>query len=337
MTRSPSSQTGLYPLRFAPIYEYRPWGGKRLAGLLGDSLQDDDTVGEAWVLSDREGYLSRVVEGPLEGTSLRDLMEQFPDEMLGKMAKRFTRFPLLLKFLDARRMLSVQVHPSDRHVDYLPGGETGKTEAWVILEAEPQCRIYAGLKPDTTPALLRRALDDKTVTEHLSYFTPKPGDGVFLAAGTVHAFGDGVVVFEVQQNSDVTYRLYDWDHVDPHTGRPRDLQVEAAIACIDFSQGAVAPVQALLEETEPVIRERLFDSEHFCLWRLHGHLPCSVGAPGSMRALVCIAGTGQLEHNGETYAVKMGDVIVVPAVVGQCVFRPRGVVSLLEIALPEER
>ena len=103
------------------------------------------------MLSDREGYLSRVVEGPLEGTSLRDLMEQFPEEMLGEMARRFERFPLLLKFIDARQMLSVQVHPSDRHVDYLPEGESGKTEAWVVLEAEPQCRIYAGLKPGTTP------------------------------------------------------------------------------------------------------------------------------------------------------------------------------------------
>ena len=232
----------------------------------------------------------------------------------------FRRFPLLLKFLDAREMLSVQVHPADAHTDLLPAGETGKTEAWVVLEAGAESRIYAGLKPATTADNLRRAIANGAVAGHLVSFTPKPGDGVFLPAGTVHALGGDVVVFEVQQNSDVTFRLYDWDHVDAKTGKPRALQVDQAIACIDFAQGALGPVVPVVEEVTPVLRERLFRCEQFALWRLRGESPFIVGVMGTPRVVVCIAGNGQLEHDGDTYAVGKGDVLLLPAVVGSVCF-----------------
>jgi mannose-6-phosphate isomerase len=254
--------------------------------------------------------------------------------MLGKLAGRFQRFPLLLKFLDCREVLSVQVHPSDLQTDYLPAGEHGKTEAWVVLEAGPSSRIYAGLDPGTTADDLRQALANRTVADHLASFTPKPGDGVFLPAGTVHSLG-GPVVFEVQENSDVTFRLYDWDRLDAKTGQPRDLQVEQALACIDFAQGVVGPVAPVVEVATPVLRERLFDCDYFRLWRLSWELPFVVGAAGAPRLLVCIAGEGQLEHGGAVYAVGKGDVFLLPAVVGTCSFQPRGAVSLLEIAVPE--
>src|ERR1039458_8958092 len=141
--------------------------------------------------------------------------------MLGELAPRFSRFPLLLKFLDAHDVLSVQVHPSDRQTNYLPAGETGKTEAWVVLDAGPESRIYAGLQPGTTPDSLRRSLTIGAISDHLAPFTPKPGDAVFLPAGTVHSLGGDLVVFEVQENSDVTFRIYDWDRVDAKTGQPR--------------------------------------------------------------------------------------------------------------------
>src|SRR5262245_219870 len=137
----------LYPLRFEPIYQYRLWGGRRLAELLSAPLPGDEPIGEAWILSDRDDHPSRVAEGPLKGKTIAELLEEWPGPMLGKLASRFPRFPLLLKFLDAREVLSVQVHPSDRQTEYIPAGETGKTEAWVVLEAGPESRIYAGLKP----------------------------------------------------------------------------------------------------------------------------------------------------------------------------------------------
>ena len=325
----------MYPLRFEPIYQYRTWGGRRLAHLLTAPLPGDGPIGEAWVLSDRDDHPSRVADGPLKGKSIGQLLKECPEQMLGKLAPRFCRFPLLLKFLDAREMLSVQVHPSDAHPELLPMGETGKTEAWVVLEAGPESRVYAGLQPGTTAGDLRRGLTNGTVADRLVGFTPKPGDGVFLPAGTVHSLGGGVMVFEVQQNSDVTFRLYDWDHIDAKTGQPRPLQVDRALACIDFAEGAIGPVVPAIESTTPIVRERLFHSEHFWLWRLRAQSPCTVGTENAPRVLICIDGTGHVEHAGVTYAVKKGDVFLLPAVVGACSFQPAGTVSLLEIAIPE--
>jgi mannose-6-phosphate isomerase len=328
------SQTQLYPLRFEPIYEYRLWGGRRLAGVLTAPLPGEGPIGEAWVLSDRDDHPSRVADGPLKGRTIAQLLEEFPEYAMGKLAGRFRRFPLLLKFLDAREMLSVQVHPADTDTELLPAGETGKTEAWVVLEAGPESRIYAGLKPGTTEATLRQGLANGTVGDQLACFTPKPGDGVFIPAGTVHAMGGGVVVFEVQENSDVTFRLYDWNHVDAGTGQPRALQVDQALACIDFGECAGGLVAPVVEATEPVERERLFDCEHFRLSRLRGQSPFTVGASGVPRVLVSIEGAGEVEHGGTAYAVGKGDVYLLPAVAGACTFRPHGRVNLLEIALP---
>jgi mannose-6-phosphate isomerase len=324
-----------YPLRFEPIFQYRLWGGRRLADLLSVPLPGDGPIGEAWVLSDRDDHSSQVANGPLKGQTISQLLEQAPEQLLGKLARRFHRFPLLLKFLDAHKMLSIQVHPSDTHTDLLPAGETGKTEAWVVLEAGTESRIYAGLNPGTTADDLRRALTNGTMVDDLVCFTPKRGDGVFLPAGTVHSLGDNVVVFEVQQNSDVTFRLFDWGHVDAKTGQPRALQVDQALACIDFAGGAAGLVTPVVEARTPVERERIFHCDHFGLWCLRGQSPFTVGAAGMARVLVCIDGAGQVEHSGATYGLGKGDVWLLPAVVGACVFRPSGSVEVLEIALPD--
>ncbi len=330
----PLNQALLYPLRFEPIYQYRLWGGRHLAELLTAPLPSGP-VGEAWLLSDRDDHQSRVTDGPLKGRTIGQLLQQFPKQLLGNLAGRFRRFPLLLKFLDVHEMLSVQVHPTKANTNLLPAGETPKTEAWVVLEAGTQSRIYAGLKPETTEADLQRALANGTVADHLACLTPKLGDAVFLRAGTVHSLGGDLVVFEIQQNSDVTFRLYDWGHIDAKTGKPRALQVDKAMACIDFAEGPVGRVTPVVETTTPVERERLFHCENFRLWRLRGKSPFTVGAAGLPRVLVCVESEGQIEHGGATYAVGKGDVFLLPAVIGTCVFRPRGAVNLLEIAIPD--
>jgi mannose-6-phosphate isomerase len=330
----PLTETPVYPLRFEPIYQYRPWGGRRLANFLTEPMPRGP-IGEAWLLSDRDDHASRVAEGPLKGRTLGQLLKQFPEQMLGKLAHRFQRFPLLLKFLDAKEMLSVQVHPRNANANLLPAGETAKSEAWVVLEAGAQSRIYAGLTAGTTATDLRRALTNGTVAQLLAGFTPKPRDSVFLQAGTVHSLGGDVVVFEIQQNSDVTFRIYDWGHVDTNTGKPRELQVDQAMDCIDFAGGPVDSVTPVLESATPVKREQLFSCEYFRLWRVSGVSPCSVGAMGLPRVLVCIEGEGEIEQGYANYAVGKGDVLFLPAVVGPCTVRPRGAVSLLEIALPE--
>ena len=144
-----------YPLRFEPIFQYRLWGGRRLADWVNAALPGDRPIGEAWLLSDRDDHPSRVAEGPLKGRTIAQLMAPAPELVLGDLARRFRRFPLLLKFLDVQKMLSVQVHPRDGQAALIPDGETGKTEAWVVLEAGPQGRVYAGLRSGTTPADLR--------------------------------------------------------------------------------------------------------------------------------------------------------------------------------------
>lgn len=322
----------LYPLRFEPVYQYRLWGGRRLAHWLKAPLPRNEPIGEAWLLSDRDEHPSRVAEGPLKGRTIGQLMEQSPRLILGKLAGRFRRFPLLLKFLDVDKMLSVQVHPPDGKAGLIPEGDTGKTEAWVVLEAGPESRIYAGLKPDTTPADLR-TLSHETADKYLASFTPQRGQAVLIEAGTVHSLGDGVVVFEVQENSDVTFRLYDWDHIDPKTGHPRALQTEAALACIDFAQGAVQPIAPVMETMQPVLRERLVDCSHFRLWRLQSAAPFHVGAEDEPRVLVCIEGAGNVEYNGAGFAMEKGAVVLLPSAVGACGFRPESTVTLLEIAV----
>ncbi len=321
------SQTPLYPLRFEPIYQYRLWGGRRLADLLTAPLPGDGPIGEAWVLSDRDDHPSRVADGSLKGQTIGQVLEQFPEQVMGKFAGRFRRFPLLLKFLDVREMLSVQVHPTDP--------ATAKTEAWVVLEAGTKSRIYAGLKAGTTEDDLRQALTNGTVADHLACFHPKPGDAVFNPAGMVHSLGGGVMVFEVQQNSDVTFRLFDWNHVDPKTGQPRALQVDQALACINFGECAGGLVAPMVETTSPVRRERLFHCDYFWLSRVRGESPFTVGATGVPRVLVCIDGKGQLNHAGATYEIGKGDVLLLPAVLGACTFQPQGPVNVLEIEIPE--
>jgi mannose-6-phosphate isomerase len=325
----------LYPLLFAPILQYRLWGGQRLAELLSVPPGVDGPIGEAWLLSDRPDHQSRVVAGPLAGQTLGALLEEYPEQMLGELAGRFRRFPVLLKFLDAHELLSVQVHPSDEQAEHLPAGETGKTEAWVVLEAGPESRIYAGLRPGTTPADLRTTLATGAIAGQLVGFTPKPGDGLFLPAGTVHSLGGDLVVLEVQENSDVTFRLHDWNRVDPATGRPRALQVDQALACIDFDQGVLTPVRPLVEADAPARRERLFDCGQFRLWRIQGELPFTVGAAGLPRVLVGIAGSGEVLHGGASHPIGFGEVMLLPAMVGECTVRPRGLLSVVEVALPE--
>jgi mannose-6-phosphate isomerase len=325
----------LYPLRFEPIYQYRLWGGRRLSGLLSAPLPGDGPIGEAWLLSDRDDHQSQVANGPLKGQTIGELMEEFRGQLMGKLAPRFRRFPLLLKFLDARQMLSVQVHPSDAHPELIPPGETGKTEAWVVIEAGFGSHIYAGLKPGTTCTDLRHSLSNGMIADQLVGIVPKPGEAVFIPAGTVHTLGGGVVVFEVQQNSDVTFRLYDWDHVDAKTGQPRPLQIDQALASIDFTESTAGMVTPVVVTTTPVVRERLFDCDHFLLWRLRGQLPFTVGAAGMLRVLVCIEGSGWLESDGTAYGVDKGEVWLLPAVAGACEFHPNSKVNVLEIALPE--
>jgi mannose-6-phosphate isomerase len=323
--------TPLYPLQFKPTFEYRLWGGRDLGDYMGATLPGDDPIGEAWILGDRDNCQSEVANGPLAGETLTALVQQRRREVLGKHADRFDRFPLLLKFLDVEKMLSVQVHPRDDQTDLIPQGDTGKTEAWIVLRARPGAKVYAGLNPGTTPHDLA-TLDAAGADRFLPSFAPQPGQAVMIEAGTVHSLGDGVVVFEVQENSDTTFRLFDWDHVDAKTGKPRPLQIDQALAAIDFDQGPIRPKPA--GPGAPAC-ENLLDNAHFRVTRWQQVDEFAVGAPGDPRVLVCGEGAGRVTTGGQDVAMKRGDVVLLPAAVGEARFQPTGGVTVFEIAIPE--
>ncbi|MBA4065083.1 MAG: mannose-6-phosphate isomerase [Isosphaera sp.] len=325
----------LYPLRFEPIFTTNLWGGRRLPDLLGRAVGHPDPVGEAWVLSDVDGSQTPVADGPLAGATLRELMAADPGRVLGPAAAPQGRFPLLLKFLDARQELSVQVHPNDDQAAELGPGKFGKTEAWVVLEANPRTsRLYAGFAPGMTADRFRAALAAGAVPGALHAFTPRPGDCVFVKAGTVHAIGADLLLFEVQQTSDLTYRLYDWGRVDAKTGRPRELHVEEGLAVADFARGPCPPVRPTAEEAGGVRSERLVGCRYFTLDRTTGRAPFPVGAAGRCRAVVCVGGAGELEWRGHRSPVKVGDTVLLPAEVGAATFHPAGDAVVLECGLP---
>ncbi|QBO57031.1 type I phosphomannose isomerase catalytic subunit [Chryseobacterium salivictor] len=324
----------MYPLKFDPIYQYRLWGGRRLENLLSKPLPEDEPVGEAWLLSDRKDYANEVSEGALKGTTLTKLMQDFRYEIMGKLGGHFDHFPLLLKFLDCKEVLSVQVHPSDHQKDYIPDGDSGKTEAWVVLETSEDSRIYAGLKKGITKEKLLESIKNNSVSDCLHSFVPKKDDAVFIHSGAVHTLG-GTVVFEVQENSDVTFRLYDWDRTDQKTGKPRELQVYEAVACIDFNQVDIGPVIPLktpdLKDTE-----KLFDNEHFKVWRIKTESNCMVGFKDEPAILVCIDGKGSMNYSGKDYPIDKGEVMLLPALIGLLDLHPAQEITLLQIAISDK-
>jgi mannose-6-phosphate isomerase len=324
----------LTPLRFEPIFRTALWGGFRLRPLLGAAPSAEPT-GEAWVLSDYGDTHSTVADGPLAGSTLRQLLDRAPERVLGRARMVNGRFPLLLKFIHARQPLSVQVHPTDARARELEGpAAVGKTEAWVILEADPTARVYAGLEPGVTAAQLRGSVRGGGVEDLLYATAPGPGDSFFLKAGTVHAIGGGMVLFEVQQTSDLTYRLHDWGRIDPKTGKPRELHVEKGLACVDYELGPCRPYRPTAEFRGRVRVAPLAECDYFTLGRWDTDQPFRAGAPGACRVLVGVAGRACLRHGRTDYPITIGSVWLLPAEVGACDIVPHGPAVILECGLP---
>jgi mannose-6-phosphate isomerase len=310
------------------------WGGRRLGETLGKPLSGADAYGESWDLSDHTSHSSRVATGPGHGQPLRHLMEQHAGDLLGARAREYQRFPWLVKFLDACDWLSVQVHPDDRSVRELWPGEGGKTEAWFVLDAEPGSRVYAGLRPGVDEKRLREALETGSVVECLHSFVPRPGDCVFLRAGSVHAVGGGVLMAEVQQTSDATFRLFDWNRKDAQ-GKSRTLHIREALACIDWSRGPVEPVRAAgftmpCETVKGSHRQPLVHCEYFALDYVQGNEPLPLGGEGRMQIFIALRGAGRLGDE----AVQAGEVWLLPATMPAMTCVPRGMIGGLHCTLP---
>ena len=222
----------LYPLTFEPIFKERVWGGRNLERLYQKPLPPQVPIGESWEITDRPEGTSVIANGPLMGKTLHWLMENHREELLGQHASKTNSFPLLIKILDAQDVLSVQVHPPAHAAGKL-GGQP-KTEMWYIAEAKPNAELFVGLKRGVTRQQFEYKIQDGTVAECIHSVKVKAGDVMFLPSGRLHAIGGGNVIFEIQQNSDTTYRVFDWNRVGMD-GQPRQLHVTQALASIDFN------------------------------------------------------------------------------------------------------
>jgi mannose-6-phosphate isomerase len=224
----------VYPLVFQPIFKPKIWGGRRLERLLAKQLPPTDPIGESWELADLEEDQSVVTAGPAKGKTLGELVKQWGTDLLGGARLFEGRFPLLIKYLDANETLSVQVHPDQATADRLGGRVRVKNEAWYVIDADKDGFIYRGLRHGVTADDLKHAIDQQNFESVLTRVPVRKGHAYYLPSGTVHALGAGVLVAEVQTPSDTTYRLYDWNRIDPATGSPRELHVEQALGCIAY-------------------------------------------------------------------------------------------------------
>ena len=320
----------LYPLRFAPIFKRYLWGGRGLQSLLAKRLGPGDDYAESWEVVDRGRDQSIVTHGPLAGTTLGELVSRRGGELFGRHAAE-PRFPLLFKFLDAHLPLSVQVHPDDAAAARLHPPDLGKSEAWVILAADPGSYVFAGLKRGFDRAALARELARGTCELCLHRLEPRAGDVLFLPAGAVHALGPGLVVAEIQQASDTTYRLFDWNRLGPD-GRPRQLHVEESLSAIDYRLGPLS-FSAPCPSERPHV-ERLVDCDKFVLnrWKLDSQQ--SIGGDEKCRLIVVLDGSLEAASDPAGPLAK-GEVSLLPASLGAVLLKPRGGAILLEISLPD--
>lgn len=241
-------------LVFDEGYKERIWGGRRLESRFGKPLPPDAPIGEAWLIADHPEHVSAISRGPAKGHTLRDLMETRPDWLLGSRVKPTPhgRFPLLLKLLDAEDKLSIQVHPDDALAEKLGEPDVGKTEMWHVLDADKNAQLYCGLNPGVTREEFQQALEMGTTAESMSRFAAEPGTTAFVAAGTVHAIGGGILLAEIQQNSDITYRLDDWGRTDAQ-GNPRELHIEKGMQVTAFGaahHGAAETLRYTMESAK---------------------------------------------------------------------------------------
>lgn len=305
-----------HPLVFQPILKPKPWGGRRLETVLGKTLPAGAMIGESWELADLEGDQSAVARGPCRGQLLGQLVREWRGDLLGNAPLIDGRFPLLIKFLDASESLSIQVHPDAGHAARVGGATRVKHEAWYVIDTNAEGRIYRGALPGTTRETLRDSAAKGDVARHMNVIPARRGHCLYLPSGTLHALGGGVLVAEIQTPSDVTYRLFDWGRIDPATGRPRELHVEAALECVQLGEcpinedrpehvASVWTAVSSLVRCESFVIERVrmvegvdqdLPYEEFMIW-------------------IVLEGSGTISYKGSTerFTFAAGDTVLIPA------------------------
>lgn len=326
---TPVDVAGLPPLVFTPIYRRYLWGGRRFASAFHRDLPPGEDYAESWELVDRGADQSVVAAGAFQGITLGELVRHHGQSLFGH-ATHGPAFPLLFKFLDANQVLSVQVHPDDARAARLTPPDRGKTEAWYVVAAEPGSRIYAGLKEGVAPCDLAAAIQDGTCEDVLHVFEPVAGDCIFIPAGTVHAIGAGLLVAEIQQSSDVTYRLFDWNRMGAD-GRPRPLHVDRGVEAVTHT-GPVRPASRT-PTSDPAV-SRLVACEYFLLDEVAPNEQWRVGGDGRLHFLAVLAGMIHLPHAWSLPGLTAGHCVLIPASAGEQEIMAAPGTRLLRVLLP---
>lgn len=319
-------------LQFHPLLKRIRWGGTRLGSILGKPAGTETDYAESWEIVDHGDDQSVVVDGEYQGWTLARLVAERGRELFGT-GRSHKQFPLLVKFLDASDRLSVQVHPNDEQAKRIDPRENGKTEAWVILEAGSGSRLFAGLKQGVDRQRLQSAIENGTIEDCLHSFPVKADDCVFIPAGTVHAIGEGILLAEIQQSSDITFRLYDWGRLGGD-GKPRALHVEQALACIDFERGPVRLVIPQTDSSGGHRIEKLVACEFFVMRRHSSASPIRFAVENRLRVLMMLEGNATIEGGGQSDLLSRGQTVLLPAMVDETTIHPDGPIVVLETLLP---
>lgn len=315
----------LYPLQFEAIVKERIWGGTKLDKYLNKPINSEIT-GESWEISTVDGDVSIVANGPLEGKLLTDVIAEFPEKILGrKVHQQFgNQFPLLFKYLDAREDLSIQVHPNDE-LAKKHHNSFGKTEMWYVMQADEEAKLIVGFKEQSSQEEFLEGVKDKKVVSLLDVKDVQKGDAFFLQTGTVHAIGAGIVIAEIQQTSDITYRIYDFDRKDAD-GNLRELHLDLALEAINYNVvNAERKYQKIQNHSNEIVNCQYFTTNFI---PLDGNLEVTKNGE-SFTVYMCVEGRFELEFENETYVYITGDTVLIPA--EMTTYQMSGNASLLEI------
>ena len=319
----------MYPLKFEDIFKTVVWGGEKIAPFKGVQT-DQHNIGESWELSGVKGNESVVANGPLAGHTITELACEYKEVLLGKKVYEATgtEFPLLIKFIDARDDLSVQVHPDDTLAGARHNGSKGKTEMWYVVQADEGAHLMAGLSRQTTPQEYESKVNDNTVTEILKDYKVREGDTFFIPAGRVHSIGKGCFIAEIQQTSDITYRIYDFGRLGLD-GKPRELHTELAKDAIDYTvlDDYRTHYPQVTDSENTLVSCKYFTTS---LFDLSQSVTKDIASLDSFLIAICIDGQGTIsDGHGNTNQIRKGETILLPADSLSATFTPEGSMKLL--------
>jgi len=323
------SNKEIYPLKFNEIFKEKIWGGRRLESFFKKRLPENRFIGESWELVDHKEDISVVRNGKYRGDNLKSLIKNFEKELVGKDVKlsRGERFPLLFKYIDASKKLSIQVHPDDEYAYHNERDETGKTEAWYVVWAKKGAQLVCGFKEHVSRRRFKKVVESKKIGSYLNYMNVYKGDLIFVPPGTIHTLMGGVLLAEIQQNSDATYRISDWDRVDRY-GKSRELHIDKALDVIDFSLVRNYKIQPLSINIDRNVIKYLIACEKFAVELCEIFDEYKLDCDGSkFYILSFLEGNGQIFYGNESdinlntkaLDIKKGETILLPASLGKTV------------------